>query len=554
MTRSASDTQDALPYRTAPAGMLGGDSRLYRDFLYSPARLADCFGPAFDDETAIAGLAAQLQKRHYERELLGHVLRDLADEFSAPGSARSQLDLLPDPDSLTVFAGQQPGLFTGPLYTIYKALTAESWAADLSRQLSVPVIPCFWLASDDHDFAEIDHIHVPSGTQMATLRYTPAVTPSSKPIARIAVDQRIAAVIDALAKHLPNSASVQEVLDTLLRCYAPGTCISSAFARLWYRMFPRSTLLFVAPDHPGLRRLAAPTLKRAIAEDSTLFSLYSRASTRLEGAGYHRQVHKKPGQTFLFNQRTERRSIRREGDNFVWEGAEPMSSESLQRSIDDSPGDFSPNVLLRPVVQNALFPTLGVVLGPAETAYYAQLGGLHDHFAVPRPAILPRTSVTLIEPVIAKRLAQSDIDPAALRKDLDQVVAQVLRRRFPQDLDLKLQAATQQLEAAFAHAGAAVERFDASLVNAANAASVRAGREMNRLTRKALAMHKRRERDTETQIRSLGLHLFPGGQLQERRFNIVYYWARYGYGFLDELHRQWPAARREPIIWELRQA
>lgn len=535
--------------------MLGNNSQLYRDFLHSPARLAGCFGPAFDDQTAVARLAGQLQGRHYERELLGRVLRDLADDFSAPGSARSQLDSLSGPKSLVVFAGQQPGLFTGPLYTIYKALTVERWAADLSRQLPVPVIPCFWLASDDHDFAEVDHVHVPSGTQVATLRYTPTQTPSGKPIARIVVDQGIAGVIDALARHLPDSASAQQVLDTLLRCYAPGTHFSSAFARLWYRMFPRSALLFVTPDHPGLRRLAAPILKRAIAENSTLFSLYSSASAKLEGTGYHRQVHKKPDQTFLFNQRAARRSIQREGGgNFVWEGAEPVSSELLQRSIDDSPGDFSPNVLLRPIVQSALFPTLGVVLGPAETAYYAQLGGLHDHFTVPRPVILPRTSVTLIEPIMAKRLAQNEIDPTALRKDFDQVVAQVLRRRFPRDLDLKLQAATQQVEAAFAAAGAEVERFDASLANAASAASVRAGREMSRLARKAHAVHKRREADTEAQIRSLGLHLFPGGQLQERCFNIVYYWARYGCGFLDELHRQWPVARRKPIIWELHQA
>lgn len=554
MTRSASGIEDRLPYRTAPAAMLGGSSHLYRDFLRCPARVAGYFGPAFDDEAAIAALARQLQGRHYERELLRRVLHDLADESSAPDSASSQLDALLSPRSLVVFAGQQPGLFTGPLYSIYKALTAERWAADLSRRLSVAVVPCFWLASDDHDFAEVDHVHVPCGMQVTALRYAPAAAPSGEPVGRVVLDQGIEAVIGALAEHLPHCASAKEALDVLLQCYAPGARFSSAFARLWYRMFPRSALLFVTPDHPGLQRLAAPILQRAIIEDTPLFSLYSSTSAKLEGAGYHRQVHKKPGQTFLFNQRRERRSIQRDGNgNFVWEGAEPVSRSVLQQSIEDSPGDFSPNVLLRPIVQNALFPTLGVVLGPAETAYYAQLGGLHDHFDVPRPAILPRTSATLLEPGVAKRLVQKDIELTALRGDLDHVVAQVLRRRFPQDLDLKLQTATRQLEAVFAEVAAEVGRFDASLVSVANAASVRAGREMSRLARKAHAAHRRRERDTEAQIRSLALHLFPRGQPQERCFNIVYYWARYGGAFLDELHRQWPAARRDPVIWELQQ-
>ena len=554
MTRSASGIENTLPYRTAPAGMLGGSSHLYRDFLHSPARVAGYFGPAFDDAAAIAALAGQLQGRHYARELLRCVLHDLAGEASAPDSARSQLDALLSPQSLMVFAGQQAGLFTGPLYTIYKALTAERWAADLSRRLSVAVVPCFWLASDDHDFAEVDHVHVPSGTQVTTLRYVPAAAPSGEPVARLVLDQGIGAVIGALAEHLPDSASAREALDALRQCYAPGARFSSAFARLWYRMFPRSALLFVTSDHPELQRLAAPVLQRAIAEDTTLFSLYSSTSAKLESAGYHRQVHKKTGQTFLFNQRAERRSIQRDAaGNFVWEGSGPVSSTLLQQSIADSPGDFSPNVLLRPVVQNALFPTLGVVLGPAETAYYAQLGGLHDHFEVPRPAILPRTSVTLLEPGLAKRLVQNDIEPTALRNDLDQAVAKVLRRRFPQDLDLKLQAATQQVEAVFAEVAAEVGRLDASLVNVANAASVRAAREMSRLARKTHAAHRRRERDTEAQIRSLALRLFPCGRLQERCFNIAYYWARYGCSFLDELHRQWPAARRDPVIWELRQ-
>ena len=552
MSSSAFDARGSSPYQPAPAALLGGATLLYRDFLHAGDRLTSYFGPSFDDDAAIGQLAARLRSREYEREVLVRALRDLASEAAAPNAARAQLESLLRPDSLVVFAGQQPGLYTGPLYAVYKALTVERWAADLSRRLAMRVVPCYWLGNDDHDFAEVDHVNLPAAGKIETLRYVPASAPDGAPLGRIVLDAGIEKLTDRLAACLPASSRAKFVVDQIRQCYAAGTGLAGAFARMWYRMFPDSTLLFVSPDNVLLRKLAAPLLARSVASDAALFAAYEDTSRRLEAAGYPRQVSRTPAQTFLFQQRSARHAIHRVGGGgFAWQGAQPVAAEELQQLCIERPGDFSPNVLLRPVVQNSLFPTLGVVLGPAEVAYYAQIGGLHDHFGVPRPAVLPRTSMTLIERATARRLRRYGVDLEGLRSDVDREVARALRGQFPENLAARLQAADRTIAAAFEEVGARLDEFDPTLASTVRAAAARARKQMDIVAGKAHASHRRREREAQAQIRAAALHLFPGGALQERRFNMVYYWARYGQEFLDELQLDWPIGRRDPLLREI---
>lgn len=552
MSSSAFDASGPSPYQPAPAVMLGGATQLYRDFLFARDHLTSYLGPAFDDEASIEQLARRLRSRDYQREALVQALRDLAHEVAAPDAARAQLESLLQPDSLVVFAGQQPGLYTGPLYTSYKALTVERWAADLSRKLGVRVIACFWLGSDDHDFAEVDHVQLPVAGRLETLRYVPATAPNGAPLGRIALDPGIESVTDRLAACLPASSRARTVVDGIRQCYAPGVDLAVAFSRMWYRMFPHSALLFVSPDHPLLRKLAAPVLARSVAGDASLSSACEEASRSLQAQGYHRQVTRSPAQTFLFHQRSARRAIRRvAASTFAWESARPVGAEELQQLCIEHPDDFSPNVLLRPVVQNSLFPTLGVVLGPAEVAYYAQIGGLHDYFGVPRPAVLPRTSVTLVERNTLQRLRRYGVDLEGLRNDVDREVVRALDARFPEHLAAELQASAQTIAATFDTVGARLGALDPTLVRTARAAAARARRQMDIVAAKAHASHRRREQEALVQIRAAALHLFPGRAPQERCFNIVYYWARYGHEFLDELHQGWPIGQREPLLREL---
>jgi bacillithiol biosynthesis cysteine-adding enzyme BshC len=545
-------TKTRTPYQTVPVASIAGATRLYSDFLSGAEQARPFFSAAFDDHEAMGRMAAELKDRSYDRVRLADAMSNLADEVDASPEARDSLRLFRDRDALVVFSGQQTGLFTGPMYAIYKALTVERWADQLSKSLGVPVVPCFWLSADDHDFDEVEWVSVPRGSDLVTMRFRPVPAPSGDPVGRVFITESMAAIIKEYAESLPDTEFKSDVFEALQSTYRTGIRYTAAFGKLWYRMFPKSRLLMISPCHRGFKQVARPLLEQALRDDEELYRLYADTSSKLEGLGYHSQVHKTPQQTFLLYQQFKRHSIHQDGSGgYVWEGAEPVARESLLARVAEHPEYFSPNVLLRPIIQNGVFPTLGVVLGPSETAYYAQIGPLHDHLKVPRPTILPRTSVTLIEKSVAKRLDRHKIELEYLHKDLDHEVARVLRASFPQDLETKFQTAEQKIEAAFEEIRPDVVGFEPTMDKPVRAASGRARRELNQVAQKAHAAHKRKEEETEAQIRRLALQLFPRGGLQERTFNIVYYWARYGPDFLNALYEDLPAGSREHLLWEL---
>lgn len=527
-------------------------TRLYSDFLNAPEKTSEYFGPMFDDEAALRLLFSQLQERDYPREALALALEEMARDIDVPASVRTQIDNLRNRDSLVVFAGQQPGLFGGPLYSVYKALTVERWATELSDKFSVPVMPCFWLASDDHDFVEVDHIKVPDNMDITTVKYTPSQSPGKVPIGRITLDSTIGSLTKDLIDLFPSSEFSEDVLNILNETYTPGVTYPVAFARLWYRMFPQSQMVFVSPGYRSLKKLAEPVMRQALCDATRLFSIYDETSKRLESNGYRRQVHKSPEQTFLFYQATERHSIHRdENDNYIWEGEKPVTTDHVCKLLAEKPEDFSGNVLLTPIIQNRLFPTLGVVLGPSEISYYAQISDLHDYLDVPRPAIMPRTSVTLVKQNICNRLLQYDIGLDALQQDVNHEITRILKTKFPDELDTLFHVAEQKIGTAFEEVKSTVEQYEPGLNKTAELAAIRAQHELQRLAKKTHAAHRRREANTEKQIRQLAIHLFPHGELQERCFNIVYYWSRFGPDFLTKLYKDWPVGAREHLIWTL---
>lgn len=539
-------------YRELPGKHFTGATSLYLDFLHEPASVESFFPPPFDDRGALDRLVEQVSKREYAREDLKAALLEMADDYQASDRARSNIDLLAHKDALVVFSGQQVGMFTGPLYTIYKALSTERWAADLTQKLGRPVVPCFWFSTDDHDFAEVDHVRVPRGDDLLTLHYKPRSPSSGDPVGRIVIDSEMEVVIRELEDAMPHSEFSDDVFRTLRECYSEGTRFASAFGRLWFAMFPQSGLIPVSPCNTRFKQLARPYFEGALKDGAKLYRAYSDSSAALTRSGYHQQVYKNERQTLLFYQQFKRHSLYHDDDGgYVWEGGEPVTAEWLAKTIADRPDYFSPNVLLRPVVQNGVFPTIGVTLGPSETAYYAQIGGIHDHFGVPRPLILPRTSVSIIEGSVARRIAKLDIRIEALQKDRDAEIARVLRASFPTDLERQFDRAEQRVGEAFDEIHQGVVDFEVTLDKPLRAAAARAKREMRQVAQKAYAANKRKLEESEAQIRRVSMQLFPDGGFQERTFNVVYYWARYGPDFLTGLYDNLPAGSRSHLLWEL---
>lgn len=396
--KPAGSDDDEKPLRIVPGPYPGRRSRLCEDFLEGRGDIGKFFGPAFRDTAALAALAERLATQHYPRGALVPALGAFARDVQAPPGVEEQIARLGEPSAVAVFAGQQAGLFTGPLYTVYKALTVERWAADLDRLLGIPVVPCFWVADDDHDFEEVDHVELPGDGHPQRITYVPDVAPAGRPIHDLVVDGGMRAVVAALRETLPNTVHTAAVLEDVEECYAVGTGFGQAFARLWYRLFPESRLVFVSASTERLKALAAPLLARSAVDHAPLFERFEQDTRRLATLGYHRQVRKRPEQSFLFWQAGTRRGIIRDAAGFYHlPGRAAVTAPQLGELVLQRPQAFSGNVLLRPLVQNTLFPVLGVVLGPSEIAYHAQIAGMQDFLKLPRPAVLPRTGATFPE-------------------------------------------------------------------------------------------------------------------------------------------------------------
>jgi bacillithiol biosynthesis cysteine-adding enzyme BshC len=454
------------------------------------------------------------------------------------------------PGAAAIVTGQQPGLFGGPLFVLWKAMATVIVARRLEAESGRPVVPVFWVASDDHDFAEVRATTVVDGSgALRTLRYDPAHEPVGRPAWDIVLDEAVNAVIDELAGALPAGAlGRDETLELARACYRPGVSFAGAFASLVSRVLPG--LVVLDPSDRGLKTLARPLLAREIEEGSPSSRLALEEGRRLLAEGYHQQVPVRPGFLNLFAiVEGQRRALAFDDGHVEVRGTRERwpNAEALAR-LEREPTAWSPNALLRPIVQDALLPTAAYVAGPAEIAYHAQIGSTYRHFGVPRPVLLPRPSVTLVEPQQARALEAEELSLAELAGDPERLVARWAREAYP------------DVEAAFARANEAVTRelleveavlaaHDPTLGAAAESARGRALHQVAGLHEKALRALKKRDQGRAERLRRARDVLLPGGSLQERGLGLIGLLARHGLSVIAALEQRLdPFARGHQVL------
>jgi bacillithiol biosynthesis cysteine-adding enzyme BshC len=442
---------------------------------------------------------------------------------------------LNDPRCVAVVTGQQAVLFGGPLLVLYKALATVKLAAALEARRGAAVVPVFWVASDDHDFEEVRAVDVvdPAGG-LRTLRYAPASDPAGRPAWNISLDSSIEGLLGELRGGLPESPERNEVLDRLAACYRPGASLSDAFARLLASLLP--SLVVLDPADPALKTLMVPVLRRELAEDSPTTRLAQGAGAALEAAGYHEQVAVRDGffNAFAIEDGTRRALAMQDGAIEVRGTQKRLSAAEAVAWLEREPTAFSAGALLRPLVQDALLPTAAYVGGPAELAYHAQIGPSYAHLGIPRPALVPRPGVTLLEPAQARALETEGLSLEDLQGDPESLLARWVRESHP------------EVDEAFARARAAIERelhgveealgaLDPTLRAAADAAKGRALHQLEGLHEKATRALKKRDLARAERLRRTRDLLFPAGEPQERRLAFVAFLARRGVSLVDEL-------------------
>jgi bacillithiol biosynthesis cysteine-adding enzyme BshC len=466
------------------------------------------------------------------RKELADALRRQGIEFQAAHQALANVEKLRN-GARAVVTGQQVGLFGGPLLTLLKAATAVARAAEASRSTGIDHVPVFWLATEDHDLAEVDQLSLLTKTSVELLKAN-LKTAVPVPVGGVVLGQGITEALDQASELL----AWAPITEKLREFYTPEGTLGGAFARLMTHLFSAHGLIVMDAAGRDFHALGAPVLREAIERAEELEAALLARSAELERDGYHAQVLVKPGASLLFllDELTgERFGLRRAGGE-VWKaGGRNYSKAELLEILDRTPERISPNALLRPVFQDVILPTAAYIGGPAEIAYFAQSAVLYQKLLGRITPVLPRLSATLIEPAIGEVMARHEVSlPDAMTSA--EVLAQRLgARAMPIAGKRKIAAVGNALDVELTALTEYLTAMDESLGRSATVSASKMRYQMNRLRRMAATFELQKEASLRKHADAMTLNLYPDGHLQERLIGGVWFLARSGDELIERL-------------------
>lgn len=446
-------------------------------------------------------------------------LSKLSPAFDATGKAKERLDGVAEGRGVVVTTGQQPGLFGGPIYTLSKALSALALADSLQEITGIPVAPVFWAATDDTDFKEASStvIAVPGGAELLRIEHT---KPLGRPMASMPLGDA-SAQLDALVR-TAGSAGDTTPIEILERCYKSGETVGSSYVSLLRALFAPLGIAVLDASHPATRAAAKPLLARALENAGGIAEAVAARNVEIAAAGFTPQVQDVPGLSLVFGSASGgRKRI-------------PIKGASKQVTSDD----LGPNVLLRPIVERNILPTASYIGGPAEIAYFAQIGPIARVLGAATPGIVPRWSATIMEPQIEEILKRLRLLPEDLREPHD-AEARLARAQVPKKvldelsatrgaIDEHMEALRQVVAKSRAPVSTAVtEGLHANLL-----------RRLDRFERRLIAAAKREHAGLMHEVATARGSLYPLGRPQERTLNFIPFLARYGAALREDMLRE----------------
>jgi bacillithiol synthase len=498
---------------------LPGASRLFLDYLYDPERLAP-FYRHLPSPAAYARAAAEIGFPDGRRAALVSALQ-------ARNAGNPSLELLARPGTVAVVTGQQVGLFSGPAYTIYKALTAVKLARELSHR-GIPAVPVFWLATEDHDFAEVNHClvfdprHQPAPLQMH-------VSADGQPVGEVKL---LAPPVAELRAALGDFAFAKDVVDLVHECYAPGRTMGEAFGALLHRLLGTYGLLQIDPMSPAVRELAAPALRAALAIAPDLTRSVLARNQALIAAGYHAQVHVEDHTSFVFLLENGRRlPLRRHEREYILNGRRFQTEELLERAA-----SLSPNALLRPVVQDSILPTVAYVGGPAELAYLAQAEVIYDAIAGRMPVAIHRAGFTLLDRRSRKLMERYQLGLGDFFHGEQSLKERLSLTLIPPALAETVRQTKADAEGALARLAGDLEALDPTLAAVTQKSRKKIAYQLSKIERKVGREMMAKDERASTDAAYLYGLIYPHRHLQERIYSILPFLARHGLDLTDQLY------------------
>jgi len=519
--------------------------RFASDYAYAFDRVAPHFA---GDPAQNEAWAATIARRHAHAAVPGRnspeqllrVLTAQQERREAPAQAKAAAAILADPRAVAVITGQQAGLFGGPLFTLLKALTAMKLAQRIAQEHGVPVVPVFWIDAEDHDWPEVSSCTVlDSESTSRTITLGDLAGAGQLPIARLTLDDQITAAIDGLQSALPDTEFRDALIHDIRLAYGSGRSMSEAFGR-WIETIlgPHGLVVYDSSDAAS-KPLVRQVFARELSHPGETARLASQAGAALVEAGYHAQVTPHEGAVSLFYLNGGREAVRY-SDQRATVGDRETTLAALIDEVETAPEHFSPNVLLRPIVQDTLFPTVCYVAGPNELAYLGQLRDVYAHFDVPMPLMYQRASATIVDSATLRFMAKYGMPLESLQPEGEGVLNQLLQDQLPPTVEQALANVTTVVEERMASVAAAVPQIDPTLEGTVHSTLSRMQHDLRTLHNKVIQAAKRRDETLRRQFQRAQVLTFPNGHPQEREIGLVWFANRYGPALVDRLLEDLP--------------
>ncbi len=517
----------------------GGITALYRDYIGDFQKVRQYFATDFRSFQELGLSATRRVNGHMRRDVLSTVLREQNRTFDSRDRTFRNIDLLAEESTFAVVTGQQVGVGGGPLYTVYKTITAVRLAAKLTElHPGKNFVPVFWLEGEDHDLKEMSSVGIMNTeNEPVKVTYLPKGKDPEKnafPVGEIPIDENFESFLEEIGRTLPPSEFKKPMLESLRSAYAPGKTFNQGFASWMNNLFPEAGLVFISSNDRRIKQLVSGIFRKEIEEFPAVSQLIIRRSAELEN-GYHAQIKTKAMNLFLYHKGGRYFIEPREHDFSLRGTRRYLTRDELISIAENTPELLSPNVALRPICQDTILPTAAYVAGPSEVAYFAQLEPVYRYFNLKMPVIFPRMSATLVEERILRTIEKYELTVREMFAPRARVQKKVLDLVSEVNIGEMFSEVGQRIHDNLNELKFGLQYIDQTLLGALETTRSKTEANLSHLKEKTIEAQGRKHDAAFRQLQKASSTIFPNNNFQEREFSALQFINKYGPEFVDRI-------------------
>jgi len=528
---------------------------LFLDYLYEFENTERFYKINFRDTEKYSDVFENIVSQ--ERYHLAELKRIIFEQYNGKQLSKQtqrNIELLDEPNTIAVVTGQQLGIFGGPLYTFYKIVTAIKLCSHLKEEfVEYKFVPVFWMEGDDHDFDEVRSIKIiDNGNLLKNINYEDGLDEETNrgSVANIKLNNNIYDLFNELSESLRDTEFKKDIIDQLKIYYQPGRSFHEAFSDLLFDLFDDAGLIIFNPTEPKVKKLLKPVFKKEIEDFREHSEDVVKTSAELEEY-YHAQVKIKPINIFL-QEDESRYLIEPVDEEFRLKGKrKKFSKDDLLRLLKEEPERFSPNVILRPICQDFLFPTGMYVAGPGEISYFAQVIPMYKEFNLQQPIVYPRSSVTILEAQHKSIIEKNNLKVTDFFTEEDALNEKIINLLSDINIEPIFDKSKKAANDIFEQLKKEIEEVDPTLIDPVEKTRERTIANLDNLFNKAKNARERQHETALRQIEKVRSVIYPNNNLQERELSYIYFANKYGTDILKWIFDQILINKFEHQIIEL---